>query len=131
MPNEGGSDTGEKELRADEEELRRSHTILLVDDVHGKNGDLLLTDRRLIWKPVRLPFPRLEAQEIGLEEIEDCRVGGRRFAVMTFGIPLIVKAQEHEFQFFFAGDPIDTILKPRIQEEWRNAILAARDALTE
>lgn len=105
--------------------IRKAHAIIVVDGRLSKNGELVLTSQHLLWTPIRFPFPRLEAQTLDLGDVRDCRVLGRTYMMMMFGIPLMVETSEHEYRFYFAGNPLHTLVRPRVQEEWRDAILAA------
>lgn len=110
------------DLRSGEGVIQKVHAFLIVDGrTPGKNGQLILTDQRLIWTPIRFPIPRQEARSIELEEVEGCTLGGR----MYVSRPLIVSAQGHEYTIHFGGNPIRVLVSSKTQLEWQQRILSA------
>lgn len=104
-------------LPKEEEVIARARAFLVVDGrTPGKNGEVVLTSRRIIWRPIRFPFPRSEVRSILLEQIRSCDIG---HPTAFHSRPIVVRESAHEFSFALDGE---------IQSDWTNWILEARDA---
>jgi len=109
------------ELRPDESLVDRVHSYLIAPAFSwGKNGRLVLTDERLLWTPIRFPFPRSEPVSLELSEITDCDVGRSRDLM---GRPLVVEANQESFQLYFGENPTKGLLSGgKTREAWKKLI---------
>ena len=115
------------EFEAGESIIRQSHAFLVLDGkTPGKNGTLTLTNRRLIWTPIRFPIPRAEPQVVPLNQIEDCRIGSRTFLTL----PLLIRSRGHDLAFYLGGNPLRTLVKPVMQEQWVEDVSKAMHSWT-
>lgn len=106
---------GTLNLRDDERVVRKARWAAHVMDGRfaTRAGQLIVTNRRVIWNPNRLNmFGELPQRSIPLTDIEGCEVGDWYIS----NRPLIVVAEGHEFVFY-----LDYFQDP---SRWRDFIRA-------
>jgi hypothetical protein len=112
-------------LREGELHLHKELAFLRIDGgLIGKQGELFLTDQRLVWVAIRIPFPPLGNQSIEPHEIESCEVGQR--AWIPWVRPLIVTTKDHKLELH-----IGTLASTSASERWRDVILPQKARATE
>ncbi len=85
-------------LEGDERVIARTHASHVVDGWFAtRSGQLILTNKRVVWTPSRLnQYGELRQRSIPLTDVEECVVGPLIVAMQ----PLIVIAQGHKFVFW-------------------------------
>ena len=110
----------EPELREGEVIGRRVDTFLEMDGTGWDwtvNGQLILTNQRLVWVPLRFaPLRRIDAQYLEFGEIHQCTVGPRGGHISR---PFVVRTEAHTFRFYLGGNPYHVLVTSKPQREWQ------------
>jgi hypothetical protein len=112
-------------LQVGEEVVGKMLADLWIDRISYRHqrGRVILTDRRLLWVPSRLPFPRMEAQSIDLDEIEDLRVVDSPI-MWSRNKAVAVTARGSVFEFYVGH--IGLLRDEGAAAEWLRLISSAR-----
>ena len=97
-------------LRPDEQEIKRADTYLVVNNNRffgSKFGQLILTDQRLLWLPLRIPLPLIGPLLVEHSEISDCQ----RDRLMWGVEGILVDSDPDSFEFFLGRKLLNPFAK--------------------